>query len=213
MATTTAQTPSLDEIRDRAKKARDRVLLRAVRRHVRTPEREARPRGASGGPAERGSRLRRVRRRRDRPGTERPRHRGHPRPGHLHPAPVEPLRGPLCLRHPRRRRGVALRPPYDPAPAARGRRARRASSSRWGSSSSTSSSQPRDDGSIELADRMDTLEKPCYDLVGLTRQPRLPHHRLHVRQRARLGQLRERPRGRERPVRAELHLRQRAHEL
>jgi glutamine synthetase len=29
--------------------------------------------------------------------------------------------------------------------------------------------QKRDDDSIELADRMDTLEKPCYDLVGLTR--------------------------------------------
>ena len=29
--------------------------------------------------------------------------------------------------------------------------------------------RPRDNGSIELADRMDTLEKPCYDLVGLTR--------------------------------------------
>jgi glutamine synthetase len=29
--------------------------------------------------------------------------------------------------------------------------------------------QKRDDESIELADPMDTLEKPCYDLVGLTR--------------------------------------------
>ena len=29
--------------------------------------------------------------------------------------------------------------------------------------------QKRDDDSIELADRMDTLEKPCYDLKGLTR--------------------------------------------
>jgi glutamine synthetase len=28
----------------------------------------------------------------------------------------------------------------------------------------------RDDGSIEVADRLDTLEKPCYDLNGLTRQ-------------------------------------------
>jgi len=27
----------------------------------------------------------------------------------------------------------------------------------------------RDDGSIELADKLDTLEKPCYDLRGLTR--------------------------------------------
>ena len=28
----------------------------------------------------------------------------------------------------------------------------------------------REDGSIEIADRLDTLEKPCYDIGGLTRQ-------------------------------------------
>jgi glutamine synthetase len=28
----------------------------------------------------------------------------------------------------------------------------------------------RDDGSIEIADKLDTLEKPCYDITGLTRQ-------------------------------------------
>jgi glutamine synthetase len=28
----------------------------------------------------------------------------------------------------------------------------------------------RDDGSIDVADRYDTLEKPCYDMAGLTRQ-------------------------------------------
>src|SRR6185312_14592862 len=28
----------------------------------------------------------------------------------------------------------------------------------------------RDDGSIGVADRFDTLEKPCYDMAGLTRQ-------------------------------------------
>ena len=61
-----------------------------------------------------------------------------------------------------------------------------------------------DDGSIEIADTLDTLEKPCYDIAGLTRQLRLPDDGLEVLQRARLGQLRERPRGRERPVRAEL---------
>ena len=36
----------------------------------------------------------------------------------------------------------------------------------------------RDDGSLEIADPYDTLEKPCYDMAGLTRQLRLPHHRL-----------------------------------
>ena len=32
-----------------------------------------------------------------------------------------------------------------------------------------------DDGTIEIADPLDTLEKPCYDMAGLTRQLRLPH--------------------------------------
>ena len=59
----------------------------------------------------------------------------------------------------------------------------------------------------------DTLEKPCYDMAGPDAPVRLPHHRLEVLQRARLGQLRERPRGRERAVRAELHLRRRARQL
>ena len=44
-------------------------------------------------------------------------------------------------------------------------------------------------------------------------QLRVPDEGLEVRQRPRLGQLRERPRGRERAVRAELHLRGRAREL
>ncbi len=30
--------------------------------------------------------------------------------------------------------------------------------------------QMKDDGSIEIADKLDTLEKPCYDMAGLTRQ-------------------------------------------
>ena len=71
----------------------------------------------------------------------------------------------------------------------------------------------RDDGSIEIADAHDTLEKPCYDMAGPDAALRLPDHGLEVLQRARLGQLRERPRGRERPVRAELHLRRRARQL
>ena len=45
---------------------------------------------------------------------------------------------------------------------------------------------------------------PATTSPGLTRQLRVPHDRLALLQRARLGQLRERPRGRERPVRAEL---------
>ena len=70
--------------------------------------------------------------------------------------------------------------------------------------------QQRDDGSIEIADPFDTLEKPCYDMLGPDAPLRLPDDGLALLQRARLGQLRERPRGRERPVRAELHVRRRA---
>ena len=58
--------------------------------------------------------------------------------------------------------------------------------------------------------RYDTLEKPCYDIARAHAPLRLPDDGLEVLQRARLGQLRERPRGRERPVRAELQLRRRA---
>ena len=69
------------------------------------------------------------------------------------------------------------------------------------------------DGTIEIADKMDTLEKPCYDMSGPDPAVRLPHDGVEVLQRARLGQLRKRPRGRERAVRAELRVRGRAHEL
>src|SRR2546429_9870283 len=34
----------------------------------------------------------------------------------------------------------------------------------------------RDDGSIEIADAQDTLEKPCYDMAGPTRRDEIPTH-------------------------------------
>ena len=48
---------------------------------------------------------------------------------------------------------------------------------------------------------------------GPVPQLRVPDHALALRERARLRQLRQRPRGRERAVRVELHLRRRAHHL
>ena len=57
---------------------------------------------------------------------------------------------------------------------------------------------------IEIADQLDTLEQPCYDIAGLTRNYDFVADGLRYVQRARLGQLRERPRGRQRAVRAEL---------
>ena len=70
-----------------------------------------------------------------------------------------------------------------------------------------------EDGSIELADPLDTLDQPCYDMRGLTRNLDFVSQVARQPDRARLEQLRHRPRGRERPVRAELRLRGRAHHL
>jgi glutamine synthetase len=56
----------------------------------------------------------------------------------------------------------------------------------------------RDDGSIALADALDTLEKPCYDLNGLSRHYDFLTTVSRYVNEPRLGQLRERPRGRER---------------
>ena len=71
----------------------------------------------------------------------------------------------------------------------------------------------RPDGGIELADELDTSDQPCYDMRALTRVARLRDRRRAARERARVGPVRDRPRGRERPVRAELHLRRRARHL
>ena len=71
----------------------------------------------------------------------------------------------------------------------------------------------RDDGTIELADPLDTLDQPCYDMRGLTRNLDFVSMVAKQHHRARVGQLRHRPRGRQRPVRAELRLRRRADHL
>ena len=71
----------------------------------------------------------------------------------------------------------------------------------------------RDDGSIELADPLDTLDQPCYDMRALTRNLDFVSQVSRYIDGARLGQLRDRPRGRQRPVRAELRVRRRAHHL
>ena len=149
---------------------------------------------------------------RDRPGAERPRHRRDPRPRQLHARPVAAEPRALRLRRHRRGRAVAVLPAHDPAPPARAREGARLRVQAR-DRARVLPRPPRDDGSIEIADAADTLEKPCYDMAGLTRSYDFLTHGLEVLQRARLGQLRERPRGRERPVRAELRLRRRARQL
>ena len=71
----------------------------------------------------------------------------------------------------------------------------------------------REDGAIEVADALDTLDQPCYDMRALTRNLDFVSQVVALPDAARLGQLRHRPRGRERPVRAELRLRRRADHL
>ncbi len=63
------------------------------------------------------------------------------------------------------------------------------------------------DGKLGPFDATDTLDKPCYDYKGLSRASALPRraHRRAARRRHR--RLPDRPRGRERPVRGQLHLR------
>ena len=57
---------------------------------------------------------------------------------------------------------------------------------------------------------LDDLDRPCYDMKALTRQFEFISTLSKYQNAARLGQLRERPRGRERPVRVELRVRRRA---
>ena len=84
-------------------------------------------------------------------------------------AAVEAGDRPLRLRRDRRGRAVAVLPAHDPAQPARARARRWASTSRSAASSSTSSCAAAPDGGIELADQLDTLDQPCYDMRALTR--------------------------------------------
>ena len=155
-------------------------------------------------------RLRRLRGGRDRPGAGRSRHRGDPRPRELHAGALAAEPRAVRLRRHGRGRAVALLSRARSSAAFSRGRSRQGYEFKIGLELEYFLVRRREDGSIELADKLDTLEKPCYDITGLTRQLRLPDDGLEVHQRARLGELRERPRGRERPVRAELHLRRRA---
>ena len=190
---------------------RHRVPVRAVRGHARQAEREARARAslrrADGGRR----RLRGLRGRRHRPVPARPGPRRHARPAQPHAAVVEAGRGAARLRRLRGGRGVALLPADDPAPPAR----------------------PRARHGLRVHDRRRARVLPRArarrrrDRAGRPARPPRPallrharpdaQPRLHVagvalRDRLRLEQLRQRPRGRERPVRAELRLLRRAHD-
>ena len=191
---------------------RRRVPVRAVRGHARQAEREARAGAASRRPDGGRGGLRGVRGRRHRPVPARPRPRGDARRAELHAAPVEAGRRATRLRRVRRGRGVALLPAHDPAPAARARpRARLRVHDRR-----RARVLPR----ARARGRLDRAGRPARShgaaLLRHARphaQPRLHVHGVAQHHGPRLEQLRERPRGRQRPVRAELRLRGCAHHV
>ena len=153
----------------------------------------------------RGPRLRRVRRRRDRAEAAGSRPHRRPGPGFLHARPVRQGRpGDRPLRPPRGRQAVALRPSRDPQGAHRtGRRRRlRGQGRRRGGVLPASSATPT--GALVPADSDDVAARPCYDARGVTRMYDHLTSISTAMNAARLGQLRQRPRRRQRPVRAEL---------
>ena len=121
-------------------------------------------------PARGRRRLRRLRRGRDRPGAERSRHRRDPRPRELHAGPVAAEPRALRVRRHGRGRGVAVLPAHDPAPRCSHAPRSKGYEFKMGLELEYFLVTQREDGSIEIADRYDTLEKPCYDMAGLTRR-------------------------------------------
>ena len=105
----------------------------------------------------------------DRPGAAPSRPRGDAGRGELHAAAVAAERRAARVRRVRRGRAVAVLPAHDPAPPGRARPRARATSSCSAPSWSTSSSACARTATIELADELDTLAQPCYDMRALTR--------------------------------------------
>ena len=156
-----------------------------------------------------GAGLRRLRRGRDRAGAERSRHRGDSGSRQLHARPLAGEPRALRLRRHGRGRGVAVLPAHDPAPRARpgeGARLRVPDGPRARVLPRQAARGRLDRDRRRVRHAREALLRHGGPHASL----RLPDDGLAVLQRARLGQLRERPRGRERPVRAELHLRRRA---
>ena len=186
--------------------ARDRVLLRAVRRPVRPAEREARsgrePRRpcratAPASPASPRARSARCRAIRTSPRS--------PICDSFTPVPWQPNLARFACDVTVEGEDVALLPAHDPPPAARARAAELGYEFKIGLELEYFLVQPQ----RRRLDRDRRRSRHAREALLRHGRPdapiRLPDDRLEVLQRARLGQLRERPRGRERPVRAELH--------
>ena len=202
----------LEGIRAYVRDTRRRVPLRAVRRHAREAEREARTRRASRRPLRGRRRVRRLRRGQRRPAPQRSRSRSHARRAELHAAAVAAERRPHRLRPACGGPAVALLPAHHPAAAARARAGARlrVQDRRRARVLPAAASRGRRPGAGGCARR------PRAAVLRHARadaQPRLRQRRRAPPQRARVGQLRHRPRGRQRPVRAELRVRGRADDM
>ena len=136
-----------------------------------------------------------------------------PDPEDAHDPPLAAERRAIRLRRDGRGRAVAVLPADDPAQH-RWRAAQELGFElKMGAELEYFLVRRREDGSIEVADKLDTLDLPCYDMRALTRNLDFVSAGLAGGDRARVGQLRHRPRGRQRAVRAELPVRRRAHHL
>ena len=156
--------------------------------------------------------LRRLRRRRHRPAAERSRHARDPRHPQLHAAALAAHRGALRVRRDGGGRGMAVLPAHDPAPPARARGGARIRVQDRRRARVLPRAQ--EGGRLDRARR--SARHPRAALLRHARadpQPRLRERGRQERHLARLGQLRHRPRGRQRPVRAELRVRRRADHL
>ncbi len=202
--------PSRRAVAGRARPRRRRpVPPRDVRRPHRQAVREARPGRVRRRAAVRGRRVRGLRGGGDRPAAERPGPDRGAGPDQLH-APAVGARGPGpgALRPPRRGRALALRTAGDPqaGPGAGRGRAGRAVRGRRDRVLPRPSGRERDPhpGRRQGHRGPALLRRPRPDP-----DVRPPHRHLDGDERPRLGQLRQRPRGRQRAVRAELRLRRR----
>ncbi len=191
---------------------RHRVPVRAVRRHARQAERQARPSPSPRRTARGRGRLCRLCGRRHRPGPRRSRHRRNPRSADAHGATLAAQRGPVRLRRHGRGPGLAILPAHDPAPLPGPcrRAGLRVQDRRRARVLPAAALRRRRDRARRSARHAGPalLRHAGADPQSGFRLPDLAR-----RHGPRLGQLRHRPRGRQRPVRAELPVRRRADDV
>ncbi len=186
--------------------ARDQVRARAVRGHPRRREGQGGAGGASRHGAHRWRGIRGLRALGLRHGAARPGLHGRRRSFDAHAHSLDAgLRAPRLQRHGQGQALSVLLARRAAAPARAARRARH--DAVHGHRAGVHVAGRDASGKLGPFDATDTLDKPCYDYKGLSRASAvLDEITLSLAQRGH-RRLPDRPRGRERPVRGELHLR------